>query len=335
MKTSSSNSDFPVLIQNFFCERLMNQQNVSPKTIAAYRDTFRLLIGYLETSMKRSASAITLADLDAPNILGFLDHLETERQNSIRTRNARLAAIRAFLKYAAIHSPTSLPTIQRVLAIPTKRFQPPCLTFLSRAEMEAILAAPGSSRWSGQRDRVMLATMYNTGARVSEIISLRIADVTLTPSASVRIQGKGRKLRVVPLWRKTAKQIGEWLKHISQDPETPLFPNTVGRPLTRSGVENRLREAVRSAARQCPTLNNRRISPHIIRHTTAMHLLQSGVDLTVIALWLGHENPATTHIYMEADIAMKRKALSKIQEPRHAPLRFQPTDKLLQFLESL
>lgn len=335
MKTQSSTPDFPVLLQNFFCQRLINQQNASPRTIAAYRDTFRLLVQYLAAFLNRPASATTLGDLNAPNILCFLDQLEKERHNSIRTRNARLAAIRSFLKYAALHNPTALPTVHRVLAIPMKRFEHPCPGFLSRSEIEAILAAPDASTWSGQRDQVMFATLYNTGARVSEIISLRVADVTLEPSASVRIQGKGRKLRVVPLWKKTAKRIRQWLKCVARDPETPLFPNAMGHPLSRSGVENRLREAVRSAVRQCPTLKNRRISPHIIRHTTAMHLLQSGVDLTVIALWLGHENPATTHMYMEADISMKRNALNKIHEPNHPPLRFRATDKLLQFLESL
>ncbi len=201
--------------------------------------------------------------------------------------------------------------------------------------MNAVLEAPDSSTWSDMRDRVMFATFYNTGARVSEVIGIRVEDVFLGQSSHVRIHGKGRKDRVVPLWKNTALQLKGWINRIVPKPDAVLFENRQGHPLTRSGIENRLREAVKSAAQLHPSLLKHAISPHVLRHTTAMHLLQSGVDLSVIALWLGHENPSTTHIYMEADLSMKERALSKIQDPTARFPRFKPTDKVIQFLESL
>jgi len=326
---------FPSLLQDFFCQRLIGQRNVTATTVAAYRDAFRLLLRYTESQLHLSPVAVTLADLDAPLILGFLDHLEKERGNCVRSRNLRLVAIRSFLRYAAHRDPTALPTIQRVLAIPMKRFDRPLLGFLSHPEMQAILEAPDRSTWSGQRDHVMLTTFYNTGARVSEIVALRVSDLDLVGGASVRIRGKGRKERTTPLWRSTAKLLSDWLGRLSPDPGTPLFPNRHGRLLSRSGVEQRLRASVTAAEKSCPSLRGRRISPHTLRHTTAMHLLQSGVDLTVIALWLGHESPVTTHRYIEADLAMKERALSSIQEPPSRRLRFRATDRLLTFLDSL
>lgn len=328
---------FPSLLQDFFCQRLLNQRNVTARTVASYRDSFRLLLGYTESQLHRSPTAVTLAHLDAPLILGFLDHLEKQRGNCVRSRNLRLVAIRSFLRYAAQRDPTALPSIQRVLAIPMKRFDRPLLGFLSRPEMEAILEAPNRSTWSGQRDHVLLTTLYNTGARVSEIVGLRVAD--LDPSAgsgaSVRVRGKGRKERVTPLWRSTAKLLRDWLDRGNRAPKSPLFPNCHGRPLSRSGVEQRLRAAVTGAEKSCPSLHGRRISPHTVRHTTAMHLLQSGVDLTVVALWLGHESLATTHQYIEADLAMKERALKSLQEPPERRLRFHATDRLLAFLDGL
>lgn len=327
--------DFPALLQEFFCQRLIGQRNVTARTVAAYRDSFRLLLRYAESRLRRSPVAITLDDLDAPLILGFLDHLEQERGNCVRSRNLRLVAIRSFLRYAAHRDPTALPTIQRVLAIPMKRFDRPLLGFLSREEMEAILKAPDRTTWSGQRDHVMLTMFYNTGARVSEVITLRVGDLDLDHGASVRIHGKGRKQRSTPLWPSTAKLLREWLRRVGPDPEAPLFPNRHGRPLSRSGVEQRLKVAVTIAEESCPSLRNRRISPHSVRHTTAMHLLQSGVDLTVIALWLGHESPATTHQYIEADLAMKERALQSLQQPPDKGQRFRPSDRLLAFLDGL
>ena len=328
-------TSFPALLQDFFSKRLIAQRQASPHTVASYRDTFRLFLRYAHDCTKKPASTLTLAELDAPLILGFLDHLECQRQNHARTRNARLSAIRSFLHYAALHDPTTLPVIQRSLAIPTKRFDRPLVGFLSREELEAILAAPDSSTWTGRRDHVLFATMYNTGARVSEIINVRVGDVTLDQSSSIHLHGKGRKERAVPLWKTTAKRLKEWLSHVQGNPEAPLFPNRHGRMLTRSGVEDRLRAAVEIAATHCPSLEKRRVSPHVLRHTTAMHLLQSGVDLSVIALWLGHESPETTHLYVEADLAMKERALKKLQSPPNKTFRFRADDRLLAFLNSL
>jgi site-specific recombinase XerD len=276
-----------------------------------------------------------LTDLDASLILAFLNHLENERRNSIASRNVRLAAIRSFLNYAALRDPGALASIQRVQAIPSKRYDQPILGFLTREEMQAILDAPDRSTWSGERDYAMWATFYNTGARVSEVIALRMRDLDLDHRSCVQIRGKGRKQRVVPLWKATTKILAQWKERVRGEPDAPAFPNRTGRPLTRSGVEDRLRRAVQKAAERCPTLKERQVSPHTLRHTTAMHLLQSGVDITVIALWLGHESVETTHHYVEADLAMKRQALENLSEPSTPNQQYHPSDRLLAFLESL
>jgi integrase/recombinase XerD len=326
---------FPSLLQEFFCQHLLNQRNASSRTIASYRDTFRLLLQYIEKRKNTRPVDVTLGDLDAPCILAFLDYLEKERRNCIRSRNVRLAGISSFFRYAAAKDPASLPTIQRVLAIPMKRFERPLLGFLSAQEIQAILEAPNAASFSGRRDRVLFALMYNTGARVSEMAALQVGDVVLGRCPCIRLHGKGRKERTVPLWQSTARQLKQWMSRIDPKPNSPLLPNAHGQFLTRSGIESRLREAVRIARRKQPSLNSRRISPHTLRHTTAMHLLQSGVDMTVIALWLGHESPATTHLYVEADLTLKERALRKLDEPTAKPIRYRPTDKLLHFLERL
>jgi site-specific recombinase XerD len=326
---------FASVLQEFFCQRLIKQQNVSPQTVASYRDTFRLLLRYAEARTHKSPATLAFAELDAEFILGFLDHLEAERGNSVRSRNARLAAIRAFMRYAALCDPALLPTIQQVLAIPAKRFGRSGIEFLSREEMQAILDAPNRASWSGHRDHVMLATFYNTGARVSEITALRVGDVRLDASRCIHLHGKGRKQRAVPLWKHTVGRLKEWLPRTANRADAPLFPNRNGKPMTRFGVTNRLRRAIHAASELCPSLKHRRISPHTIRHTTALHLLQSGVDITVIALWLGHESPATTHLYIEADLAMKERALSQLQPLPTRDRRYHPTDRLLAFLEGL
>lgn len=335
MRSKTSAPNFAALVQDFFCRRLIQQQNASERTVASYRDTFRLLLGFLEKARSKPPVALTLADLDAPTIAAFLDHLERERHNSIRTRNTRFAAIRSFLKYAATRDPASLPIVQRVLAIPMKKFPRSVLGYLSRDEVSALLEAPDSSTWSGHRDRVLFALLYNTGARVSEAIALRRTDLAPDSGRTVRITGKGRKQRVVPLWQGTARRLREWMTRIGPEPDALLFPNRDGRPLSRSGVEKRLQKAVRDAADRCPSLRGKRISPHTLRHTTAMHLLQSGVDVTVIAMWLGHESPETTHHYVEADLAMKDEALSKLEEVPTPRVRYRAGDKLLKFLEGL
>ncbi len=333
---TASAPTFPVLVQDFFAQRLVNQANASARTVASYRDTFRLLLGYAQASHGKPPTEITLTDLDAPLVLAFLGHLEKERGNSVRTRNTRLAALRSFLHYAALRDPASLPSIQRALAIPMKRFDRRLVGFLPREEIDAILAAPDASTWVGHRDQVMFATFYNTGARISEVVALRRLDAELERGSYLLIRGKGRKERTVPLWKTTAARLKAWLKQTEgREPESPLFPNRNGAPLSRSGIERRLRAAVRIAARLCPALKDRRVSPHILRHTTAMHLLQSGVDITVIALWLGHESPATTHHYVEADLRMKEQALKCLTEPIGGPPRFRAKDSLLAFLEAL
>jgi integrase/recombinase XerD len=332
----SATPSFPTLLQDYFAQRLALQRQASPRTIASYRDAFCLLLSYAQTKIGKPPVELQLADFDAPLIVGFLDHLEAERKNSVRSRNARLAAVRSFLKYASLRDPTSLPVIQRALAVPMKRFDRQVLGFLTHEELEALLAVPDLSTWSGQRDHAMLSVFYNTGARVSEITALRVSEVTLDRTATVLLHGKGRKERVVPLWKQTAAILRRWLaRHGSVRPDAPLFPNRAGTPMSRSGVEDRLARMVAGARGSCPTLKGRRISPHTLRHSTAMHLLQSGVDITVIALWLGHESLATTHQYGEADLAMKERALQKLQPPSSRRLRFQAGDRLLAFLDKL
>lgn len=326
---------FPTLVQDFFCQRLLAQRNSSPRTIAAYRDTFRLLLRYVRDHRHRAPTALTLADLDAPLVLAFLDHLERDRHNTVRTRNARLVALRSFFHYASGRDPANLPTIQRVLAIPRKRCDTPLLGFLTREEVNSIQGALDLTTWSGRRDQALFATLYNTGARVSEVIDLRVGDLVGGREATLHLRGKGRKERVVPVWKATARLLETWLATRDPPPEAPLFPNRGGQRMTRSGVANRLGRAVMKAAVTCPSLRGRRISPHTLRHTTAMHLLQAGVDITVIALWLGHASPTTTHHYVEADLAMKRRALAALTEPKSRAARFSLGDDLLAFLEGL
>lgn len=335
MSAAARRADLPPLLRDFFSQRLMAQRGASPKTVASYRDAFRLLLSFAEKRLKRPPATMSVDDLDAPLVLTFLDHLERDRGNSARSRNARLAAIRSFVRYASLREPQTLLNAQRILAIPMKRFDRPMMGFLSSEEMQAVLAAPDDSTWSGRRDRVLLATLYNTGARVSEIVNLRRADLQLDRTSSVRVRGKGRKERMLPLWKNTAAALKKWLPRIAPSSDAPLFPNRAGNPLTRSGVEHRLDVAVARAAASCPSLRARRVSPHTIRHTTAMHLLQSGVREEEIALWLGHEDPSTTHHYVEADLAMKERALSKVQQPQIRTTRYRPSDRLLVFLESL
>lgn len=326
---------FAQLVQDFFLRRLIAQRGASARTVEAYRDAFELLFGFIEQRTGKPAAALQLADLDAPVVLDFLDHLETERGNSVRTRNARLAAVHSFMRYAAVRDPASLPITTRVLAIPAKRFERPVLGYLSREQIAAILAAPDRRTWSGHRDAVLLATTYNTGARVSEITALRVRDVLLDRETAVHLHGKGRKERVIPLWKNTATELRAWLSKINAAPETPVFPNRAGAPMSRSGVRDRLNRAVAVAERDCPSLHGQHISPHTLRHSTAMHLLQSGTDPATIALWLGHSSPAVTHQYLEADLAAKEAVLQHLDDPGPSPTRFKPGDQLLAFLHGL
>jgi integrase/recombinase XerD len=335
MKACNSAPNFSAFIQEFFCNHLITQRNLSPQTVASYRDTFRLLLPFAQTQIKKTPSKLDLDDIDSPLILAFLDHLVKDRGNLARTRNVRLAAIRSFCQHAAVNEPTFLPNTQRILAIPMKRFDRPLLNFLSRQEMESIIQAPDKSTWSGQRDQVMFSTFYNTGARVSEIIALTVGDVFLGSSNYVKIHGKGRKERSIPLWKNTAKLIGTWIRRLNPNAAARVFPNRQGQPLTRSGIEHRLDMAIRKVSGLCPSLKEKNVTVHSVRHTTAMHMLQSGVDITTIALWLGHESIATTHLYIEADMQMKQRALEKTREPCVKSGRFKASDKLLAFLDSL
>lgn len=324
------------LVQRFFLEHLGQHRAVSRETVAAYRDTLRLLLGFAAQRLHRTPSAITLLELDAPLLLAFLDHLEKERGNSVRSRNARLAAIRTFLKYAGHHDIGALATIERALAIPQKRFERPMVGFLSRDEIRTIIEAPDAKTWADQRDRAMFSTLYNTGARVSEMIAMRWGDVVLEGQPAVHLHGKGRKDRSVPLWRTTAALLRSWRRRLGEPPaDAMLLPNRSGDRMTRSNVTQRLQLAVEVAACKHPALIGRAVTPHVIRHTTAMHLLQSGVDITVIALWLGHEDTATTHMYVEADLTMKEKALMKLQPAGASTGRFRASDELITFLRSL
>ncbi|MEW7984641.1 MAG: tyrosine-type recombinase/integrase [Candidatus Thiodiazotropha endolucinida] len=335
MSIPITTTDLARLLQAFFCQYLTQQRRVSHQTVRGYRDTFRLLLHLAEQKLGKRATDLRLADIDAPLVLAFLENLETKRHNCIRSRNTRLAAIRSFMNYAAVQEPAALPGIQQVLAIPMKRFDRPVVGFLTQDEMQAILEAPDTHTWSGQRDRAILSTLYNSGARVSEIIAVRRIDIESEQCQAIHLHGKGRKERVVPLWTDTSKLLRAWVSRIDADPQQPLFPNRFGQMLSRSGVESRLRRAAIVAANKCPSLRNKSVSPHVIRHTTAMHLLQAGVDLTVIALWLGHESIVTTHQYLDADLQMKEQTLAILQPPGIDTSRYKPSTDVLSFLDGL
>jgi site-specific recombinase XerD len=334
-KAATKPPSFAALVQAFFAEHLQQQRAMSPRTVATYRDAFVLFLDFAKSRLCKQPTAIRLRDVTPTLILAFLDYLERERGNSVRSRNARLAALRAFLKFAGRRDVTALHVVEQALDVPMKRFERPMVGFLSREEMLAIIGEPGRS-WTTQRDHLLLRMLYNTGARVSEIVAIKVADVMLDGAACVHLHGKGRKQRAVPLWRSTVKQIKAWLKFNPQlEPSSPLLPNRDSRAMTRGNVTQRLALAVKAAETAQPQLAKRRISPHTVRHTTAMHLLQSGVDITVIALWLGHESPITTHHYVEADLAMKERALARLQEPDAALRRFRAPDSLVEFLKTL
>lgn len=323
------------MLRRYFCEYLVSQRDLSPRTIAGYRDTFRLLLGFLERRYRIKPDVVCVDDLDAPRVLAFLDDLERRRGNTARTRNARRAAIRSFLRYSAGANPLLLPVAQRVLAIPAKRFERASVGYLTRDQTQAIIDSPDTATVAGQRDQVLLVLLYNTGARVSELAGLQIQDVSVESGMSVHIHGKGRKNRSVPLWRQTVKLLRAWLRQLDGAPTSALLPNARGKPLTRSGVAQRLRLAVNRAASKLPTLRSLRISPHTIRHTTAMHLLQSGVDLSVIAMWLGHETIQTTHQYLDADLESKKRALDCLDQPRVGKSSRARSDGIVKFLKEL
>jgi site-specific recombinase XerD len=322
-------------LQAFFTDRLMGQRQASSHTIAGYRDTFRLLLRFATERTRTPASELDFADLDAPLIGAFLTHLETERGNGVRTRNHRLAAIHSLFGYAALHHPEHAASIQRVLAIPPKRFERNLVTFLTDDEVDALLAACDRSTWTGRRDHAMITLAIQTGLRVSELTGLTCADVVLGGGAHVRCLGKGRKQRHTPLLPLTVAVVRAWLTERHSNPSDPLFPTSTGRALSRDAIERRITQHVRAAAQACPSLSTKKVSAHALRHTAAMRLLLSGVDITVIALWLGHEQVTTTNVYLHADMSQKERAIARTTPPNTTPGRYRAPDTLLTFLEAL
>ena len=328
-------STLPALLQRFFTDRLTAQLEASPNTIACYRDTFRLLLRYASQRRNKPPTKLGIEDLDSALIGDFLTHVEKVRHNSARSRNTRLAAIRSFYRYAAMNAPEYALHCQRVLAMPNKRYVRRTVDFIDRTEMEALLSTPDPSTWIGRRDRTILLLALQTGLRVSELINLDRCDVVLGIGAHVRCEGKGRKQRSTPLRRDAARSIEAWMKERSGNDDDPIFPTIRGDRLSRDAVEHIVRKYTLAASKACASLNGKRVSPHILRHSTAMDLLQNGVDRTVIALWLGHESVETTQIYMHADMRLKEKALARVASTKTRPGRYRPDDALLSFLESL
>ncbi len=326
---------FPALVQQFFTDYLISQRAISPNTIASYRDAMLLFLDFAHERLGKAPSELRLVDISPDLLLAFLDYLEQQRNNSIHSRNLRLTALRAFLKFAARRDVASLQAIEQALGVPMKRFERPMLGFLTREEMLAVIGEPGTT-WTSQRDHLLLTMLYNTGARVSEIIAVRVADVVLDASACVHLHGKGRKQRAIPLWRSTAREARAWLRrNPALKADAPLLPNREGHAMTRYNVNQRLKLAVARAAEAHPSLAKRHVAPYCIRHSTAMHMLQAGVRFNIIALYLGHETPTTTHRYVEANLAMKEHALARLEEPRARVPRYRPSDELRQFLEDL
>jgi site-specific recombinase XerD len=322
-------------LQAFFTDRLLQQRQASRQTITAYRDTLRLLLTFVHKRTGKMPAQLDWDDLDAVTISEFLNHLETERHNSTRTRNVRLTAIRSLFSYAALRHPEHAMLIQRVLAIPPKRFDKRIVTFLTAAEVDALLAAPDQTRWEGRRDRALMLLAVQAGLRVSELTSLNCSDVTLGTGASIHCEGKGRKQRAVPLTSPVEAILRLWLRERAGHPDDPLFPTRTGRRLSRDAVALRVSTHAAAAAQRCPSLLGRKIHPHVLRHSCAMSLLQAGVDTSVIALWLGHAGVRSTDAYVHADISIKERALALTTPASAKPGRYRPTDKMLAFLEGL
>jgi len=323
------------LLESFFTERLHHQRAASPNTIAAYRDTFRLLLVFAQERLRKPPTAMPLAEFDAKLVIAFLHHLEKQRRNSVRTRNARLAAIHSFFRFVALQEPAFSATCQRVLAIPTKKAERKLVTSLDRAEQEALLAAPDRKTWLGRRDHAIILLLFQTGLRVSELRGLRCEDVVLSTGAHVRCRGKGRKERCTPLTRDTVTVLKAWLAERAGLPSDPVFPSRRAAVLSRDAVERLISKYAAIATISCPSLRSKRVSPHVLRHTTAVALLQAGNDRAVIALWLGHESIETTQMYLDADLTMKERALARTAPLRAGPGRFRPDDNLLAFLSGL
>jgi site-specific recombinase XerD len=323
------------LIQRFFTDRLCAQMEASPNMIAGYRDTFRLLLRFSSERTGRIPTKLRVEDLGSELVGDFLAHVESERRNSARSRNTRLAAIRSFFRFVAMNEPAYMLHCQRILAMPSKRYVRRTVEFLNRAEMDALLAASDRSNWVGRRDHAILMVALQTGLRASEIINLRRRDIVTYTGAHIRCEGKGRKQRCTPLRKETLKILEVWLKERAGAENDPLFPTNRGTKLSRDALEGIVRKHTLWASRSCPSLVGKRVSPHVLRHSTAMELLHHGVDQSVIALWLGHESVETTQVYMHAALRLKERALARITTPVSSPGRYRPDDKLLAFLEAL
>lgn len=322
-------------LQAFFTDRLIRQRHVSDHTIAAYRDTMRLLLGYVTAQTGTPPSRLDIGELDAPMIGDFLDHLEQERGNSVRTRNARLSAIHSLFHFAALTHPEHADSIARVLAIPPKRFDRALIAYLTDDEVDALLAACDPDTWTGRRDHVLLLLATQTGLRISELTGLTQDDVHLGAGAHVACHGKGRKDRITPLTQATVTVLQGWITELGRHHDSPLFPSHRGSPLSRDAIEHRLAHYTAKASSVCPSLRAKKVTAHVLRHTTAMRLLHAGVDTSVIALWLGHESTETTQIYLHADMTLKEKALARTTPVTATPGRYHPPDSLLAWLEAL
>jgi site-specific recombinase XerD len=326
---------FAPLLESFFTQRLIQQRQASPHTIASYRDTFRLLLLFIQQRLSKMPAKLALEDVDAPLVAAFLDDLETARAVTARTRNLRLTAIHSFFRYVAFQEPSRAAQIQRVLAIPAKRFTRALVPFLNRQEVDALLAAPDQRTWAGRRDHALILLAVQTGLRLSELTGLLFEDLHLGVGAHVRVIGKGRKERCTPLTKSTRAVLAAWVREPPKAPSQPLFPNASGGRLSSHGMQYILAKHVATASALCPSLKQKRVSPHVLRHTTAMDLLHEGVEQSVIALWLGHECIETTQIYLDADLELKQQILDKTTPPTGKPGRYRPDDKLLAFLKSL
>ena len=326
---------FAPLLEGFFTQRLMRQRRASAHTIASYRDTFQLLLRFAHERLRKAPSVLMLEDIDAPLVAAFLDELEAKRGITARTRNLRLTAVHSFFRYVAFEAPANAAQTQRVLAIPAKRFTRTLVPFLRRPEVDALLAAPDQRAWSGRRDHALILLAVQTGLRLSELTNLMPADLQLGAGANVHVIGKGRKERCTPLSKSTRAVLTAWLREPPKMVGQPVFPNAQGGRLSAHGVHYLLAKHVVTATTTCPSLKSKRVSPHVLRHTTAMDLLQEGVDRSVIALWLGHESIETTQMYLDADLELKQRVLDRTTPPTGRPGRYRPDDKLLEFLKGL
>lgn len=322
-------------LQLFFTERLAKQRQASPATVRSYRNAIALLLRFVRDCTGKAPSDLDWNDLGPGTISAFLDYLEADRQNTARSRNARLAAVRSLFRYAALRHPEHAQLIAQVLAIPQKRSDKRQVSFLEPDEVDALLAAPDSARWEGRRDHALLALALQTGLRLSELIGLRCADIELASGAHVRCEGKGRKQRCVPLTSANVAILRAWCRECGGRPDDPLFPTRTGRKLSDDAVAARVALYRDIAAKQSPSLASKRLTPHVLRHTCAMNLLREGVDVAVIALWLGHADMRSTNAYLHADMTIKERALARTTPPSSRAGRFRPPDKLLAFLEGL